>query len=369
MKVSFPYMGCVTGYKKLFELLGHEVITPRKPTQRTVDLGVLNSPEFICYPFKVMLGTYIEACEDGAEIIISSGGSGPCRAGLYGDLHKKILRQLGYNIDVVIFDSMFEDFGAFFKKLLVVKNKTPIIKAPFIAAVVVKLINQMDNMEKFIKHKRPYEINRNEFNRCFDKIKIMYDKCFTLKQLKETRQKAWSMLNRIPTCNIPDDERLKIGIVGEIYVIMESTTNMDIEQRINDLGAEVSNIQYISDWLKHNAVPKKINKAESWKMWKKAEQYKVCNCGGHDMENTGAIIDFAKKGYDGVIHLMPFGCLPELVTRSIIPQISEDYDLPILSMSIDEQQGYANVQTRLEAFLELCKSKKGGETERYAVSL
>ena len=86
MKISFPYMGCVTGYKKLLELLGHEVIMPEKPSQRTVNLGVLNSPEFICYPFKIILGTYIELCEKGVDVIISSGGSGPCRAGMYCEI-------------------------------------------------------------------------------------------------------------------------------------------------------------------------------------------------------------------------------------------------------------------------------------------
>lgn len=38
---------------KILEMLGHEVIMPESPTQRTFDLGVLNSPEFICYPSKV----------------------------------------------------------------------------------------------------------------------------------------------------------------------------------------------------------------------------------------------------------------------------------------------------------------------------
>ena len=61
MKVSFPYMGCVTGYKKLMEKLGHEVIMPQKPTQKTMELGVKYSPEFICFPFKVMMGTYIKS--------------------------------------------------------------------------------------------------------------------------------------------------------------------------------------------------------------------------------------------------------------------------------------------------------------------
>ena len=92
MKVSFPYMGQTTAYKKFLELLGHEVIAPSLPTQHTFDLGVLYSPEFICYPFKVMMGSYFEVCEKGAEMIISSGGWAlPCRVirqGARGDIEE-----------------------------------------------------------------------------------------------------------------------------------------------------------------------------------------------------------------------------------------------------------------------------------------
>ena len=76
------------------------------------------------------------------------------------------------------------------------------------------------------------------------------------------------------------------------------------------------------------------------------------------MENTGYIMEFAEMGFDGVVHLMPFGCLPELITRSILPQLSEEYNIPVLTMSIDEQNGEANTQTRLEAFVDLCKNRE-----------
>ncbi|MPN44431.1 hypothetical protein SDC9_191996 [bioreactor metagenome] len=76
------------------------------------------------------------------------------------------------------------------------------------------------------------------------------------------------------------------------------------------------------------------------------------------MSNIGHMVDFAQKGFDGIIHLMPFSCLPELVTRSVIPVFCEDYDIPVLSISLDEQMGAANNQTRLEAFVDLIKSKK-----------
>lgn len=361
MKIGFPYMGCVTGYQKLLELLGHEVIVPDKPTQRTVDLGVLYSPEFICYPFKVMMGTYVELCERGVEVIVSSGGTGPCRAGMYGEIHKKILKQIGYDVDIIIYDSMFQDIKLFVKKLLKVKNKTPLFKAIYSGALALTMISQMDEMEKELKIKRAYEIEKDSFDKCFEEIKKLHLGVYNFRQLKKVKKQSWDMLNSVPVKNVKEEDKLRIGIVGEIYVIMESTTNMELEKRLNSLGVEVCNVQYISDWLKHNIIPKRFNKCESWKAFHKSDKYKAFNCGGHDKENTGWIMEFADRGFDGVVHLMPFGCLPELITRSMIPQISEDYDIPILSMSMDEQQGEANTQTRVEAFIDLCRSKKNSK--------
>ena len=61
---------------------------------------------------------------------------------------------------------------------------------------------------------------------------------------------------------------------------------------------------------------------------------------------------------------MPFGCLPELVTRSMSHKLSEQMDIPILTMSIDEQNGEANTQTRLEAFVDLCAGRKKARLEK-----
>lgn len=38
-------------------------------------------------------------------------------------------------------------------------------------------------------------------------------------------------------------------------------------------------------------------------------------------------------------------------------KLSKKYDLPVLTISIDEQTADANVLTRLEAFLEMIKEK------------
>lgn len=362
MKISFPYMGQVLGYKKLLEMLGHDVIMPHKPTQRTFDLGVLYSPEFICYPFKVMMGTYIECCESGAELIVSSGGNGPCRAGMYCEVHRKILKQLGYKTDVLIFDSIFKHPVKFFKKVLKLKNKTSFFKVIGILKYTIKLLSLLDKIDKKIKILRAYEINNGDFDNALSDIHSLFDKTHNTKELKIAFMKANEILDSIPIRQCDEKEKVRIGIIGEIYVAMESATNNEIEKRLNALGVEVANNQTISGWLSHHSSISKSPKKDSWRIFKRGLEYRRCACGGHAVENTGWIMEYSDKGFDGVIHLMPFGCLPELVTRSMIPQMSADLDIPILTMSIDEQNGEANTQTRLEAFVDLCKSKKKAKT-------
>lgn len=358
MKVSFPYMGCVTAYRRIFELLGHEVVMPRKPTKGTMDLGVKYSPEFVCYPFKVMMGTYIECARNGAEVIITSGGDGPCRAGLYATVHQRILGGMGHPVEFIVFDSMFRDFGVFFRKLLRVKGQSSLGRLLYTTLFGYVMVSQMDRLEKRIKRERAYEQHRGDFTRVWKTIVRDYESCWTLRALSKAWKRANEALNAIPTRRVTDKERLRVGIVGEIYVVMESSTNMDIEENLNRLGVEVETSQYISDWVNHNIRPAFLGNSPAHKVIEKARRFVKMNLGGHDMENIGWLVDFKDRGFDGAIHLMPFGCLPELVTQSAIPTISRDLKLPILSLSLDEQMGTVNNQTRLEAFTDLLRSAR-----------
>ena len=53
--------------------------------KRTIELGAKYSPDFVCAPFKCMMGCYIEALEQGANVLIQTGGT--CRLGDYRELH------------------------------------------------------------------------------------------------------------------------------------------------------------------------------------------------------------------------------------------------------------------------------------------
>jgi len=61
MKVTFPHLGTMHIFcKAIAETAGIDYIVPPKTSKRTLTLGVKNSNECICLPFKIILGNFIE---------------------------------------------------------------------------------------------------------------------------------------------------------------------------------------------------------------------------------------------------------------------------------------------------------------------
>ena len=109
MKVAFPHMGNVyIATKAFFEEIGQEVVPPTRCTRKTLEIGTKYSPETICLPLKVMIGNFIESIERGADTILLTGSCGPCRFGFYSILEKSILEDMGYDVDFIVFDPIYE---------------------------------------------------------------------------------------------------------------------------------------------------------------------------------------------------------------------------------------------------------------------
>jgi len=351
-------MGTVIIYKKLFELLGHDVVVPPRPSKKTFDLGVKYSPEFACFPYKTIMGSYIEVCEIGVDAIVTSGGSGPCRAGFYSEIHKKELEKLGYDVEVIVFDSLFKDKKKFFERIKKLKGNNSWLKIINTIVFTYKMVQEIDKLDKKIHQIMPYEVNFGQTSKVWEEIQQQFDQVSTKKQLQKTVQKANEMIEAIEKYNVEPDERIRIGIVGEIFVVMEPSVNMEIEKLVGELGCEVEKSQYLSEWLNHNMLPSFLKSSHEEEILQKGEQFIEIEIGGHAKQSVGQIIDFKERGFDGIIHLMPFGCLPELISQSIIPKITKQYDIPVLTIALDEQTGQANNRTRIEAFIDLIKNKK-----------
>jgi predicted nucleotide-binding protein (sugar kinase/HSP70/actin superfamily) len=341
-------------FRMLMNDLGNEVILPPRPNKRTLDFGVRYSPEFACLPLKILLGTYIETCKMGAELIVTSGGSGPCRAGLYGQLHKKILNSIGFPVDIIVFEAPKNHPIDFLRKI---RRLNPCRLSYRAVWECIKRswekLKYLDDMEKLTHVVRPREMAKGSTTRVYREVLEWLDSAYTMSEIKDAGESALEAVRAVP--QNPDKKVLKVGIVGEIYVLLEPASNLEIEETLGNLGVEVHRSMFLTGWTKDNTVKET---SEILTVKDAAKPYIPLCIGGHGQESVGHTVLYAKEGFDGVIQLAPFTCIPEIVARTILTRVSREHNIPVLTFFLDEQTGKAGMATRLEAFTDLMRRKK-----------
>ena len=88
-------------------------------------------------------------------------------------------------------------------------------------------------------------------------------------------------------------------------------------------------------------------------MKRKVKKYCKYTLGADGLDNIYRALYLSKKNYDGIIHIKPFGCTPEITAIPIIQRVCEDYNMPIIFFSYDAESGTEGINTRLEAFKDL----------------
>lgn len=358
LKVTFPHMENLwIALKNLLEGMGTEVVVPPPITKKTITLGARHSPEFACFPLKVNVGNFIEALEDGADTIIMAGGTGPCRFGYYAEVQREILQDLGYDFEMVTLEPPQGSLLGLASNIKRLANNKPWGEIVQALKLAWQQIHALDELRKNSLKVRPLEKYKGDTTKAYERaISMMVGArdaastelafCQGLKIIQEVDQAATS---RKP---------LKIGIVGEIYMVLEPYANMEVEKTLGEMGVEVHRSIYLGHWIRDHLLPRFFGSGEGEEIKKAALEYLDHFVGGHGLESVGKTILYARDNYDGVIHLLPFTCTPEIVAQSILPEVSRDYNIPLLSFSMDEHSGKAGIVTRLEAFLDLLEQKR-----------
>ncbi len=360
MKITFPHMGSSPiAFKTLIEKLGHEAIMPYRPSEKTLSLGSHYAPEFACIPFKILLGTYLESIKRGAEMIITSGGMGPCRAGYYGILHEKILRALGYDIDFVVLEPPQKRTADFIKRLHKISRGNSLLAIWDALSCAWQKLKALDQIDALSYEIRPREIEKDNTTNIMEECYKIIDGAWTKKEISEALDTCIQKLRSIKINK--DAQPLKVGIIGEIYVVLEPAANFDIQRLLGNMGVLARRSIYLADWTKDNTFFKGEEHIK-----KAAKPYLSELVGGHGTLSIGNTVLYARDGYDGVIQLAPFTCIPEIVSKSIMARMSRELNIPALTLFIDEQTGKAGIKTRLEAFVDLMQNRRKQKRGAYA---
>lgn len=338
--------------KPLVELIADEVIIPPPITKRTLELGTKYSPECVCVPFKYNVGNYIEALEKGANFLIQAGGG--CRFGYYGEVQKEILKKLGYKFEFIKLDNHYGIIKgiSLFKKLNPGLSYRKIIKTVFLAYYKLRSI---DKIEEIIRKNIGFEKNKGEHERLNKNFLFELDNAKTLREAMACRKEYLTAFKLIEI-EKPDNP-LRVGVVGEFYVLLEPFSNFFIEKELAKRGVVVYRHTTFSTVI-HDLFSFGIGVAKTLKY---ANPYLKYHIGAHGTESVGMAHKLIKQGYDGIIHIKPFGCMPEVNAMSALHKLSRDYKVPIIYFSFDSQTSETGIKTRIEAFYDMLIMKKNAK--------
>lgn len=346
-KVTFPHLGsyCVPLEVLFKEGVGVDYVTPPPITQRTLEIGSKHSPDFVCSPFKYNLGNYIESIEAGANTLIQVGGA--CRLQYYGELHEQILRDLGYEFEFInLSKAKLRKLRTLINPLLKVNPQFPIKKVAKILPMVVTMARYIDETEDFIRKNIGFETKKGSFarlhKRMLNNLRLVKDK----KELAAATSQYTKAFRNLPV-DKPENP-LRVGIIGEYFTIMEPFSNHFIEKELASLGMVVDRWMNIS----HSTLMDPKEEKERKSKYTRYDMGATCRMTIERAEY------WAKKKYDGIIHVKSFGCTPETDAIPVLQNISEDYGIPILYFSFDSQTSETGIRTRLEAFSDMINMRK-----------
>ena len=354
MRLGIPHMGNLyIPFKALFQRLGIDYIIPPVNNQRTLSLGVRYSPEGLCIPFKLTLGNMIEAAELGADTLLMAGGTGICRLGYYANTQEQILHDLGYEVEVVQVGVSERKLFGLLEVIKRLSNNAPWPKIISAFRFGLAKLNALDKIERVVQRVRPVERIKGTANRLFAKAINAIDRADDYDTLKKVQIDYIDQLNQIDKDT--QYKPLVVGITGEFYVVLEPFSNLDVESELGKLGVEVRRSTFVSEWTKFSWFLNPLGINEKDRIHKAALPYLKRDIGGDGWESVGEKVLHAKE-YDGIIHLAPFTCMPEIVAQNIMPTTKEK--IPVLTILCDEQIAKPGMLTRLEAFVDLLERRR-----------
>ncbi|MDZ7760006.1 MAG: acyl-CoA dehydratase activase [Desulfovermiculus sp.] len=300
---------------------------------------------------------------------------GPCRFGLYHQLHRLILDQVGMG-EVPVFSpnqgsTLYQELG------MVSKDFTKLAWKGVVA---------VDLLIKLLLETRPYAQDPKECQGVYAKwLQVISRAVADNADLRPILRHAGDEFAALPRRQ--KGFKPVVGIVGEIYVRSNPFANEYLVQRLEDLGLEAW-LPTIGEWIHYvNHTGKRhARRNHQFKVWLKLEveslvqgrmersllqagngwlrslpepetrellasasPYLSSEFEGEAVLSIGKSVDYLDKNVQGLINVMPFTCMPGGVVDAIMPRLRNKASIPMLSLAYDGQTE-TNIQNRLEAF-------------------
>ena len=370
----------------------------------TIENGLKYVHNDTCYPAQLIIGQFIHALESGkydphrVALLFAQTGGG-CRASNYISLLRKALKKAGYGYVPVIslnFAGLEKNPGFHIS--------IPMLRRLVYAVLYGDLLMLLENQC------RPYEIHKGETKALSDALtdrlaaQLGRKSALSYREIRRTYAdvvRAYAKIER------SSESRLRVGIVGEIFVKFSPLANNSLEQFLIDEGAEpvVPGLLGFAQYCIYNAIMdtelygrgKKFRPifrfAHRFVLKKQNHLIEAVTKNSNftppaDFEVTrklaaeciglgvkmgegwllpGEMLELIHNGVSNIVCTQPFGCLPNhIVGKGMMKPIREMHpEANIVAVDYDAGATAINQQNRIKLMLangrEIAARKKNGE--------
>jgi predicted nucleotide-binding protein (sugar kinase/HSP70/actin superfamily) len=408
-RIYIPPMayGSAQAFASAFRAIGLEAEPTPPSDSRTRELGARYTSGDECYPAKVTVGDFMKVLErpstDPARVaLFMPTAQGPCRFGQYAPYLRHILDANGYQSVEILSPSSQNAYGG------LGSLAKPFVRTGWRALLCADLL------QKLLLIYRPYEERRGDTEAVY--TESLDDLCRTLEEtpvepgvqllsLRDSMVRSRDRFRKLTAQRgaVPAGPRHPlIGIVGEIFCRLNTFSNENLVECLEEYGAEAW-ISDLVEWIWYTDserfrklklegriwtlealgawVRKRVQKQdehvlvapfqEDFAGREEPDIYEILECArpylpregafGEMVLNVGKTVYLAKKGAAGIIDISPFTCMNGIVCEAIYPRVSRDLGgIPIRNFYFDGTQ--SDLDRDLGVYMELARSyqKKRG---------
>jgi len=364
--LTMPHMGLFSRvfFKYLFSSFGLEVVLTPRLSEETIREGVALSGEQFCMPLKITMGDIKRGLEMGAQAVAYTANCGPCRFGRYWDVTQQRLEQeLGREIPFLLIKHGHE-LSSVYEMLGVMGIQVGREDYMEVMGRAACKLDQLILVEDKLADVNARAHNRAAVKAAFDRWLPAIEAAHTVDEMETTSRAVFAELDALEQ---EPEPLARVLIVGEIYEVVEPAANLEMVAKLGSLGVAAKRaLSYNEQVSFRKAWPF----SSRWRIFDDPETARevhrdfldcmstVVYFGGYG-RNSLCFAKIARKmGFDGLIHVLPFTCMPEIIAKPFIERFARDQDLPLLSMIVDEHFAEEGFDTRLEAFVDMVIARR-----------
>ena len=379
---------------RIFRSYGYDVELLQTSTQNVINEGLKNVHNDTCYPALLVIGQFMDALKSGkydvnkTALMLSQTGGG-CRASNYIHLLRKALSEQFPQVPVISLNFSGLEKGSGFK--LTVPMFAKLLYAVLYGDLLMLLVNQC----------RPYELIEGSTEKVLKKWQKRLDKAFAAGKFTNTAKTYRAILDDFAAIERSGVKKIKVGIVGEIYVKYSPLANNHLEDFLVSEGCEPV-VPSLLDFCLYCA----INNVNDGKLYGFVSKTTIANKIGydfiyrkqrqmieiikkhgvfeppHDFELlrreadkyihqgvkmgegwliTAEMAALAQTGTENIVCTQPFGCLPNHIVGKGMARTIKDAFPQANIVAIDYDPGATKVNQENRIKLMLANARKKGE--------